>query len=307
MSEAATNKKTPIYKVLYFQVICAIVIGIVLGAVWPEVGEKMKPFGDGFIRLIKMIIAPVIFCTVVTGIAGMENMKKVGKTGGLALLYFEVVSTIALIIGLVIVNVVEPGSGMHVDPATLDQSAVSAYTGPGKMQTTTQFLMNVIPSTVVGAFAQGDILQVLFFSILFGFALHKFGGRGTLVFDLEVRTRSLPDRRHDHARCADRCIRRNGVHHWQVRHRIFAAACKAHGHLLRHVSALHFHCARRHLPHSRFLRHALHRLHQGGAPDRIGHIVIGIGASPHDDQDGKSRRFAFGRGAGDSDGLFLQP
>ncbi len=130
MSEAATNKKTPIYKVLYFQVICAIVIGIVLGAVWPEVGEKMKPFGDGFIRLIKMIIAPVIFCTVVTGIAGMENMKKVGKTGGLALLYFEVVSTIALIIGLVIVNVVEPGSGMHVDPATLDQSAVSAYTGP---------------------------------------------------------------------------------------------------------------------------------------------------------------------------------
>ena len=184
MSEAATNKKTPIYKVLYFQVICAIVIGIVLGAVWPEVGEKMKPFGDGFIRLIKMIIAPVIFCTVVTGIAGMENMKKVGKTGGLALLYFEVVSTIALIIGLVIVNVVEPGSGMHVDPATLDQSAVSAYTGPGKMQTTTQFLMNVIPSTVVGAFAQGDILQVLFFSILFGFALHKFGGRGTLVFDL---------------------------------------------------------------------------------------------------------------------------
>ena len=114
----------------------------------------------------------------------MENMKKVGKTGGLALLYFEVVSTIALIIGLVIVNVVEPGSGMHVDPATLDQSAVSAYTGPGKMQTTTQFLMNVIPSTVVGAFAQGDILQVLFFSILFGFALHKFGGRGTLVFDL---------------------------------------------------------------------------------------------------------------------------
>ena len=101
MSEAATNKKTPIYKVLYFQVICAIVIGIVLGAVWPEVGEKMKPFGDGFIRLSKMIIAPVIFCTVVTGIAGMENMKKVGKTGGLALLYFEVVSTIALILKVV--------------------------------------------------------------------------------------------------------------------------------------------------------------------------------------------------------------
>ena len=144
----------------------------------------MKPFGDGFIKLIKMIIAPVIFCTVVTGIAGMEDMKKVGKTGGLALLYFEVVSTIALIVGLFIVNVFQPGVGMHVDPKTLDAGAVAAYTGPGKMQTTTQFLMNIIPSTVVGAFAQGEILQVLFFSLLFGFALHKFGGRGTLVFDV---------------------------------------------------------------------------------------------------------------------------
>lgn len=144
----------------------------------------MKPLGDGFIRLIKMIIAPVIFCTVVTGIAGMEDMKKVGKTGGLALLYFEVVSTIALIIGLIVVNVCQPGVGMHVDPSTLDSGAVAAYTGPGKMQTTTQFLMNIIPHTVVGAFADGEILQVLFFSLLFGFALHKFGGRGTLIFDV---------------------------------------------------------------------------------------------------------------------------
>ena len=184
MSAASANHKTPIYKVLSFQVICAIVIGILLGFLAPEIGAQMKPFGDGFIRLIKMIIAPVIFCTVVTGIAGMEDMKKVGKTGGLALLYFEVVSTIALIIGLIIVNTVQPGVGMHVDPNTLDQAAVSAYTGPGKMQTTTEFLMNVIPNTVVGAFANGDILQVLFFSILFGFALHKFGGRGTLIFDV---------------------------------------------------------------------------------------------------------------------------
>lgn len=184
MSAASANHKIPIYKVLYFQVICAIVIGILLGFLAPEIGAQMKPFGDGFIRLIKMIIAPVIFCTVVTGIAGMEDMKKVGKTGGLALLYFEVVSTIALIIGLIIVNTVQPGVGMHVDPNTLDQAAVSAYTGPGKMQTTTEFLMNVIPNTVVGAFANGDILQVLFFSILFGFALHKFGGRGTLIFDV---------------------------------------------------------------------------------------------------------------------------
>ena len=110
MSAASANHKTPIYKVLYFQVICAIVIGILLGFLAPEIGAQMKPFGDGFIRLIKMIIAPVIFCTVVTGIAGMEDMKKVGKTGGLALLYFEVVSTIALIIGLIIVNTVQPAA-----------------------------------------------------------------------------------------------------------------------------------------------------------------------------------------------------
>lgn len=179
-----SKKRIPIYKVLYFQVICAIIFGVLLGYFFPDVGAQMKPFGDGFIRLIKMIIAPVIFCTVVTGIAGMEDMKKVGKTGGLALLYFEVVSTIALIIGLIVVNVCQPGVGMHVDPSTLDSGAVAAYTGPGKMQTTTQFLMNIIPHTVVGAFADGEILQVLFFSLLFGFALHKFGGRGTLIFDV---------------------------------------------------------------------------------------------------------------------------
>ena len=184
MSSASLTKRTPIYKVLYFQVICAILCGICLGFWAPDIGASMKPLGDGFIRLIKMIIAPVIFCTVVTGIAGMEDMKKVGKTGGLALLYFEVVSTIALVIGLLIVNTVQPGVGMHVDPNTLDQAAVSAYTGPGKMQSTTEFLMNVIPNTVVGAFAEGNILQVLFFSILFGFALHKLGGRGTLIFDV---------------------------------------------------------------------------------------------------------------------------
>jgi len=143
----------------------------------------MKPLGDGFIKLIKMIIAPIIFCTVVVGIAGMEDMKKVGKTGGYALLYFEIVSTIALIVGLTIVNLVQPGAGMNVDPATLDQKGIAAFTKPGQMASTTEFLLNVIPNTVVDAFAKGEILQVLLFAVLFGFALHKFGGRGTLVFD----------------------------------------------------------------------------------------------------------------------------
>jgi aerobic C4-dicarboxylate transport protein len=174
----------PFYKSLYFQVITAIIIGVLLGHFYPETGAAMKPLGDGFIKLIKMIIAPIIFCTVVVGIAGMEDMKKVGKTGGLALLYFEVVSTLALVIGLVIINLVGPGVGMNVDASALDTKSIAAYTGPGKMQSTTDFLLHVIPSTVVDAFAKGEILQVLLFSVMFGFALHKFGGRGTLVFDL---------------------------------------------------------------------------------------------------------------------------
>ena len=178
-----TPMPKPFYRSLYFQVITAIIIGVLLGHFWPATGEAMKPLGDGFIKLIKMIIAPIIFCTVVVGIAGMEDMKKVGKTGGLALLYFEIVSSVALVVGLVIINLVQPGAGMNVDAATLDTKSVAAFTGPGKMASTTEFIMNVIPSTVVDAFAKGEILQVLLFAVMFGFALHKFGGRGTLVFD----------------------------------------------------------------------------------------------------------------------------
>jgi aerobic C4-dicarboxylate transport protein len=175
--------KKPIYQSLYVQVLFAVVVGVLLGHFYPQVGADMKPLGDGFIKLIKMIIAPIIFCTVVVGIAGMEDMKKVGKTGGLALLYFEVVSTLALIVGLFIVNFLQPGAGMNVDASTLDTKGIAAYTAPGKMQGTVDFLLNVIPTSVVDAFAKGEILQVLLFSVLFGFALHKFGGRGTLVFD----------------------------------------------------------------------------------------------------------------------------
>ena len=177
-----------IFKSLYFQVLGAIAIGILLGVFYPNFGAQMKPFGDGFIKLVKMMIAPIIFCTVVLGIAGMEDMKKVGKTGGFALLYFEIVSTIALIVGLVIVNLIKPGAGMNVDASTLDSKAIAAYTEPGKMQGTTDFLLNVIPSSVVDAFAKGEILQVLLFAVLFGFALHKFGGKGSLLFDLIERT-----------------------------------------------------------------------------------------------------------------------
>ena len=187
--------KKPIYKSLYFQVIVAIIAGILVGHFSPSgtqiingaeqyvpgLGEQLKPLGDAFIRLIKMIIAPVIFCTVVSGIAGMESMKSVGKTGGIALLYFEIVSTIALLIGLLVINVAKPGVGMNIDAASLDTSGISKYVESGASQSTLDFFMNIIPNTVVGAFAEGEILQVLLFAILFGFALHKLGGAGKPV------------------------------------------------------------------------------------------------------------------------------
>jgi aerobic C4-dicarboxylate transport protein len=170
------------YTSLYFQVLVAISIGVLLGHLHPQLGIAMKPLGDGFIKLIKMLIAPVIFCTVVTGIAGMEKMKEVGKAGGLALLYFEIVSTLALIVGLVVVNVFRPGAGMNIDPASLDTSGVAQYTAPGQLQGVTEFFLNLIPTSVVDAFAKGDILQVLLFSILFGFALHGCDGRGGIIY-----------------------------------------------------------------------------------------------------------------------------
>jgi aerobic C4-dicarboxylate transport protein len=183
MTSSKAAQKRPLYKSLYVQVLTAVILGVLLGHFYPQVGADMKPLGDGFIKLIKMIIAPIIFCTVVIGIAGMEDMKKVGKTGGLALLYFEVVSTLALIVGLVIVNLIQPGAGMNIDPSTLDTKSIATYTDPSKMTGTVNFLLNIIPVSVVEAFAKGEILQVLLFSILFGFALQKFGGRGTMVFD----------------------------------------------------------------------------------------------------------------------------
>jgi aerobic C4-dicarboxylate transport protein len=165
-------------------VLTAIVVGALIGYFWPATGESLKPLGDGFIKLIRMIIAPIIFCTVVLGIAGMEDMKKVGKTGGLALLYFEVVSTLALIIGLLVVNIVRPGEGVNADAETLDTSGVAQYTNPGAMKGVQDFLLDIIPVSVVDAFAKGDILQVLLFSVLFGFALHALGARGRPLFEV---------------------------------------------------------------------------------------------------------------------------
>jgi aerobic C4-dicarboxylate transport protein len=168
----------PWWKHLYVQVLTAIAIGILLGHFYPQTGEAMKPLGDAFIKMIKMVIAPIIFFTVVHGIASMDDMKKVGRVGLKALLYFELVTTAALLIGLIVINLWKPGMGMNIDVGSIDTKAIASFTAKAKDQSTIGFLMDIIPNTVVGAFANGEILQVLFFAILFAFGLQMLGERG---------------------------------------------------------------------------------------------------------------------------------
>ncbi len=185
MSQMVTKPaKKPFYKILYVQVLTAIAVAVILGHYYPSFAVEMKPFGDGFIKLIKMIIALVIFCTVVSGIAGMQDMKKVGRVGGKALLYFEVVSTIALLIGMIVGNFVAPGAGFNADPATLDAKAVAQYAGKAKEQSIVEFVLNIIPNTIIDAFARGDILPVVMISVLFGYVLSRLGDRAKPVRDL---------------------------------------------------------------------------------------------------------------------------
>src|SRR5215208_128053 len=172
------------YQHLYVQVLIAITAGILLGHFYPQLGEQMKPLGDAFIKCIKMIIAPIIFFTVVHGIASMRDMKKVGRVGLKALIYFEVLTTAALIIGLIVINLWKPGAGMNIDLSTVDTKSIAAFTAKAKDQGTVQFLMDIIPPTVVGAFANGEILQVLFFAILFAFGLQALGQHGEGVLRL---------------------------------------------------------------------------------------------------------------------------
>ena len=176
-------RKTPFYRALWVQVLVAMALAIVLGSLNPARAVAMKPLGDAFIRAISMIITLIIFCTVVTGIAGMESLKKVGRIGGMALLYFEVVSTIALVIGLLVANIVQPGRGFNVNTATLDARSVADYAGQAKAQSVPDFLIHIIPITVIDAFAKGDILQVVFVALLFGFALSSLGARAKPLVD----------------------------------------------------------------------------------------------------------------------------
>jgi aerobic C4-dicarboxylate transport protein len=173
-----TSAGRPFWKTLYFQVLVAIALGILTGWLFPEFGRALKPLGDGFIKLVKMIITPVIFLTVVTGIAGMSDLKAFGRVGAKAMAYFLTFSTLALVVGLVVGNVVRPGDGLNIDPATLDAGAVSTYVGKAKEQSVTEFVLNIVPDTAVSAFTSGEILQVLFVAILFGIALAMIGERG---------------------------------------------------------------------------------------------------------------------------------
>jgi len=188
---ALALREVRFYRTLYFWVLLAIAAGVLLGVWFPQAAQAMKPLGDGFIKLIKMLIAPIIFCTVVTGIAGMDKLREVGKTGGLALVYFEAVTTLALIVGLVVVNVLTPGAGLNIDPATLDTREVAQYAKPGELPGVVDFLLAIVPTTFVDAFAKGDVLQVLLLSVLFGFALHAAGGRDSVVFEVIEKTSSV--------------------------------------------------------------------------------------------------------------------
>lgn len=177
-------KKKKLYQILYVQVIFAIVVGILLGHFFPQTGEAMKPLGDAFIKIVKMIIAPVIFLTVVTGIAGMTNMKKVGRVAGKAFAYFLTFSTLALIVGMVVANIIQPGSGLNIDPSTLDASKVDGYVTKAKDSSVVGFLMDIIPTTIVSPLTNGNILQVLFVAILFGVALASVGDRARPITNL---------------------------------------------------------------------------------------------------------------------------
>ncbi|WP_206954723.1 dicarboxylate/amino acid:cation symporter [Trinickia acidisoli] len=175
--------KKPFYRILYVQVIAAIIAGVLLGHFSSAVAIDMKPLGDAFINLVKMVIGPIIFCTVVTGIAGMEDMKKVGRVGGKALLYFEVISTFALVLGLIATHVLKPGAGFNVDVNALDGKAVASYAAKAHGQSTVDFFMHIIPHTLIDAFAQGEILQILLVALLFGSVLATIGERGKPVTD----------------------------------------------------------------------------------------------------------------------------
>jgi aerobic C4-dicarboxylate transport protein len=181
MERRADTRRAHWYTALYVQVLVGIIAGVVVGYLAPRTGESLKPLGDAFLKMIKMIIGLVIFCTVVSGMGSMNDLKKVGRVGGKALIYFEVVSTIALLFGALVANVVRPGSGFDADSAHLDAAAVASYVGQSRQTSVVDFVLQIVPTTVIDAFAKGDILPIVFVSVLFGYALSRLGERGKPV------------------------------------------------------------------------------------------------------------------------------
>ncbi len=274
---------------------------------YPELGTQLKPLGDAFIKLVKMIIAPVIFLTVATGIAGMTDMKKVGRVAGKAMIYFLTFSTLALIVGLIVANVVQPGAGMHIDPASLDPKAVANYAAKAHEQTITGFLSNIIPTTIVGAFAEGDILQVLFFSVLFGIALALVGDKGKPVTDfLHVLTAPV--------------FKLVAILMKAAPIGAFGAMAFTIGKYgIGSIANLALLIGTFYLTSLLFVLVVLgavaryngfdpraHPLHQGRTASGSGHVFVGSGPPSADGQDGKGRLQAFGGGAGHSDRLLVQ-
>ena len=299
----------PWYTVLYVQVLIAIAIGIAVGYYYPDLGKELKPLGDGFIALIKMMIAPVIFCTVVHGIASMGDLKKVGRVGVKTLFYFEVVSTLALGIGLLVGEIVQPGVGFNIDPATLDAKAVATYVTRAKEEGIVAHLLAIIPpDTFFGALARGRPAAGpagIDPDRLCAYAPRR-GRRAHHPRDRQCREGVLHGHRHDRARRADRCVRRDGLHDRRVRRRLAVETDRADRRVLRDQRHLRAAGARHHRVFRRLLDPALHRLHQGRAADRRRHLVVGDRAAADDPEDAAARRLEIGCRPGDPDRLQLQ-
>ena len=304
-----TKTSRPWYRVLYIQVLIAIALGVAIGHFFPDTGKAMKPLGDGFIALIKMMIAPMIFCTVVHGIGSMSDLKKVGRVGVKTLFYFEVVSTVALAIGLIVGEVLQPGKGFNIDPATLDPKAVASYVTRAKEEGIVAHLMGIIPGQLLrragprrSASGAAGVDPV-------GLR-HRAAGQARREDQRRHRRRRQGVlRHHPHHRAgrADRRVRRHGLHHRRLWPRLAGQSRGAGRDVLPDQHPVRAGGARHHRAFRRLLDPALHRLHQGRTADRARHVVVGDRAAAHAAEDGASRRVEVGGRPGDPDRLQLQP
>ena len=239
-----STKPTSWYGKLWVQVLIAMAAGIALGHFFPDFGVRMQPLGDAFIKAIRVLIAPIIFCTVVHGIARMADLARVGRVALKTLIYFEVVTTLALIIGLAAVNIWQPGVGMNVNLATVDTSTIKPFVTQTQNQGVVSFLMNIIPSTFIGAFAEGNVLQVLLLAVVCGFALTWLRDAGKPVLDLiDVISHAFPDSEDRHVDCASGRFWRDCLHGWEVRHGIAVIAWQTYSGFLPDVPHLHRYCS----------------------------------------------------------------